>query len=93
MTRRMPVVGLWAIMVIFGWTLTASAQNDWQYPDPYFGTFAFGPDPGPQTHREYREEISPPSARSRGRLVRSRSGRLVRSQAFPARSRYQPRQR
>jgi hypothetical protein len=37
----------------------ASAQNDWQSPDPYFGAFQHRSAGTPQAERRYRAEIAP----------------------------------
>jgi len=36
----------------------ASAQNDWQFPDPRFGILQSGRFPTPADDRRYREEIA-----------------------------------
>lgn len=37
----------------------AVAQNDWQFPDPYFGAFQHRDAGTPQAERRYRAEIAP----------------------------------
>ncbi len=37
----------------------AQAQNDWQFPDPYFGAFQHREAGTPQAERRYRQEIAP----------------------------------
>ena len=37
----------------------ARAQNDWQFPDPYFGAFQHRQAGTPQAERRYRQEIAP----------------------------------
>jgi hypothetical protein len=37
----------------------ASAQNDWQAPDPYFGVFQHRDAGTPEAERRYRQEIAP----------------------------------
>lgn len=37
----------------------AAAQNDWQFPDPYFGAFQHRDAGTPQAERRYRAEIAP----------------------------------
>jgi len=37
----------------------APAQNDWQFPDPYFGAFQHRQAGTPQAERRYRQEIAP----------------------------------
>ena len=63
----------------------ARAQNDWQFPDPYFGAFQHRAAGTPQAERRYRAEIapqqphrlhehrSPPEKPSRPRWSRHRS--------------------
>lgn len=41
------------------WAGSASAQNDWQSPDPYFGIFQHREAGTPQAERRYRAEIAP----------------------------------
>lgn len=64
----------------------AAAQNDWQFPDPYFGAFQHRGAGTPQAERRYRAEIAPqqplrlheirpPAPRPRGIRHRHRSGR------------------
>ena len=38
---------------------SARAQNDWQFPDPYFGAFQHRQAGTPQAERKYRAEIAP----------------------------------
>ena len=38
---------------------SASAQNDWQSPDPYFGVFQHRDAGTPEAERRYRAEIAP----------------------------------
>jgi hypothetical protein len=38
---------------------SARAQNDWQFPDPYFGAFQHRQAGTPQAERRYRQEIAP----------------------------------
>lgn len=38
---------------------TGQAQNDWQFPDPYFGAFQHRQAGTPQAERKYRAEIAP----------------------------------
>jgi hypothetical protein len=38
---------------------SATAQNDWQAPDPYFGVFQHRDAGTPQAERRYRAEIAP----------------------------------
>jgi len=37
----------------------AQAQNDWQFPDPYFGAFQHRQAGTPEAERKYRAEIAP----------------------------------
>jgi hypothetical protein len=58
---------------------TAFPQNDWQFPDPYFGILEIEKShPSPSAERRYRAEVAPPPkerlpARQRQRLFRPRS--------------------
>ena len=38
---------------------SAVGQNDWQFPDPYFGAFQHRAAGTPQAERRYRAEIAP----------------------------------
>lgn len=38
---------------------SAVGQNDWQFPDPYFGAFQHRSAGTPQAERRYRAEIAP----------------------------------
>lgn len=38
---------------------SATAQNDWQSPDPYFGVFQHRDAGTPEAERRYRAEIAP----------------------------------
>jgi hypothetical protein len=49
----------------------ADAQNDWQYPDPYFGILEIEKSHTPAADRRYRAEVSPP-AKPRVQPVRPR---------------------
>jgi len=49
----------------------ADAQNDWQYPDPYFGILEIEKSHTPAADRRYRAEVSPP-AKQRFQPVRPR---------------------
>ncbi|MFM8954153.1 MAG: hypothetical protein ACKOOF_14005 [Planctomycetaceae bacterium] len=50
---------------------SALAQNDWQFPDPYFGV-PQPPNPAaPSIQRRYRTEIGPPAVRRQAESVRS----------------------
>jgi len=64
----------------------AVAQNDWQFPDPYFGAFQHRSAGTPQAEQRYRAEIAPqqplrlhdirpPAARPRSLRPRHRAGR------------------
>jgi hypothetical protein len=44
----------------------AVAQNDWQYPDPYFGILEFEKSHDATTRRRYRSEVSPAPRREAG---------------------------
>lgn len=64
--------------VFLGWMLlsgTAVAQNDWQFPDPYFGAIEFGKSHPPAAERDTRRQASPPPSAwipsKRPRLLRS----------------------
>lgn len=66
------------------WPSPAAAQNDWQFPDPYFGAkVAHAGPPTVADERRYRREISaPPSGSTRPRPAHPtrehRRGRLRR---------------
>jgi len=43
----------------------AQAQNDWQYPDPYFGILEIEKSHNGSTARRYRAEVNPAPRASR----------------------------
>ncbi|MFM7033571.1 MAG: hypothetical protein ACKOYJ_00015 [Planctomycetia bacterium] len=53
--------GLVAVIaaVAFVSAVPARAQNDWQFPDPYFGAFQHRYAGTPEAERRYRAEIAP----------------------------------
>jgi hypothetical protein len=69
-------VVLVAGLVAAGVVGQASAQNDWQYPDPYFGAIEIQKSRSPAADARNRREISPPakprSHQPRPRLFRGR---------------------
>ena len=59
------------------------AQNDWQYPDPYFGILEIEKNHATAADRRYRSEISPTptpnstlNSKPRSEPMRSKTGRL-----------------
>lgn len=72
-----------ALFVAAVWDRPAVAQNDWQFPDPYFGAVEFEVSRQPVT-RQYRVERAPPPAPA----PRTRAMRPPRS--FRQRSRWTP---
>ena len=59
------------------------AQNDWQYPDPYFGILEIEKSHSPAVDRRYREEIGPRRASQRDRGSSYRPGRWLRPRSQP----------
>jgi hypothetical protein len=62
--RRFPTL----VMLVMGSVLvmsasSATAQNDWQFPDPYFGVPQPAHPAAPSIQRRYRTEIGPPAVR------------------------------
>ena len=55
--RWLPELAACAFLVAFA--PAAMAQNDWQFPDPYFGAFQHREAGTPQAERRYRQEIAP----------------------------------
>jgi len=53
----------------------AAAQNDWQYPDPYFGILEFESSRTSADDRRYRGEINPAPRPPRKAASRQRHGR------------------
>ena len=51
-------VGLVAIAAVSWPATSAQAQNDWQYPDPYFGILEIEKSHDAATRRRYRAEVS-----------------------------------
>lgn len=70
-SSRSFVLMLVAVFWVGGEPRMATAQNDWQFPDPRFGALVgkSGP-PTVADERRYRRDISPPTAPPQ----RSRSG-------------------
>lgn len=57
------VLAAWIIVGAGGSCGQAIAQNDWQFPDPRFGSLVVRSRPPPEVdERRYRREISPPLA-------------------------------
>jgi hypothetical protein len=56
-------VGLVSLAAISWLATPAQAQNDWQYPDPYFGILEIEKSHDGATARRYRAEVNP-AARS-----------------------------
>jgi len=49
---------------------SAVAQNDWQFPDPYFGVPQPANPAAPAIQRRYRTEIGPPAVRRQAERAR-----------------------
>lgn len=64
---------------------SAEAQNDWQYPDPYFGILEIEKSHDSATWRRYRAEVNPPP-RHDAAATRSPSATLPAEQVAPSRS-------
>jgi hypothetical protein len=52
-------IGLLVTAVWAGSATAARAQNDWQYPDPYFGILEIEKSHDGATARRYRAEVNP----------------------------------
>ena len=52
-------IGLIAIAAVPWLATPARAQNDWQYPDPYFGILEIEKSHDAATARRYRGEVNP----------------------------------
>jgi hypothetical protein len=52
-------VGLVAFAAVSWLATAAQAQNDWQYPDPYFGILEIEKSHDGATARRYRGEVNP----------------------------------
>ena len=52
-------VGLVACAAVSWLATAAHAQNDWQYPDPYFGILEIEKSHDGATARRYRGEVNP----------------------------------
>ena len=64
--RSVRVVVVAAVVAACGVTVaprSALAQNDWQFPDPYFGVPQPANPAAPSIQRRYRTEIGPPAVR------------------------------
>lgn len=56
---RSLAVGLVLAVVTIWCAASAQAQNDWQYPDPYFGILEIEKSHTAATSRRYRAEVNP----------------------------------
>lgn len=73
----------WVVLTVFLWLVTAvppaEAQNDWQFPDPYFGAIEIEKSHVRPPERQQRGEVAsapydrPVVGRPRPRHVRPRS--------------------
>ena len=59
------MVGLVAFAAVSWQATSAQAQNDWQYPDPYFGILEIEKSHDGATARRYRAEVNPAPRSSR----------------------------
>jgi hypothetical protein len=59
------VLGVFACAVAASMPSPAHAQNDWQYPDPYFGILEIEKSHDGATARRYRSEVNPTPRSSR----------------------------
>jgi hypothetical protein len=65
-TRLSSVTARFVALTIVSWLATpAWAQNDWQYPDPYFGILEIEKSHDGATARRYRAEVNPAPRSSR----------------------------
>ena len=51
--------GVFTCAAVASMTSPAQAQNDWQYPDPYFGILEIEKSHNGSTARRYRAEVNP----------------------------------
>ena len=58
-------VGLISLTTVSWLPTPAEAQNDWQYPDPYFGILEIEKSHDGTTARRYRAEVNPAPRSSR----------------------------
>ena len=65
-TQSSLAIGALLAGVMAGATLPAQAQNDWQYPDPYFGILEIEKSHDAATSRRYRGEVNPTPRVKRG---------------------------
>ena len=67
--RRPPMlcvaVGVFMCAAAASMASSAQAQNDWQYPDPYFGILEIEKSHDGATARRYRAEVNPAPRSSR----------------------------
>ena len=52
------MIGALITVVVLGISAPAEAQNDWQYPDPYFGILEIEKSHDAATARRYRGEVN-----------------------------------
>ena len=58
-------VGLISLTAVLWLPTPAEAQNDWQYPDPYFGILEIEKSHDRATARRYRADVNPAPRSSR----------------------------
>ena len=57
--------GVFTCAAVASMASPAQAQNDWQYPDPYFGILEIEKSHNGSTARRYRAEVNPAPRASR----------------------------
>ena len=81
-------IGLIAIAAVPWLATPARAQNDWQYPDPYFGILEIEKSHDATTARRYRGEVNP-TPRSK-RLTAPSAGQVPAGESEGARESITP---
>jgi hypothetical protein len=81
MVRCAPALLLLSLACV-AWAPPAEAQNDWQFPDPYFGVLEFEKDHAPRPRVQRSDApprtIAPPPRGQRPRFFRPRPRAAVR---------------
>ena len=80
--------GVFTCAAVASMTSPAQAQNDWQYPDPYFGILEIEKSHDATTARRYRGEVNP-TPRSK-RLTAPSAGQVPAGESEGARESITP---
>jgi len=79
-------IALAAACVACSWAGTARAQNDWQFPDPYFGILEIEKSHNAAAWRRYRAEVDPAPRRTISGEEKPAGAATAAEQPAPARA-------